>query len=121
APATSVQSPPPPANRSNRTGSGSGSSRAWWLLVPLVPAGLAIAYLSAVLLVPWLRGRRRRTVTGGTAQVAAAWAEATAPLAPLRLGRLGALTTDEVATVAGQRLTTDAHEPLRELPAPVAA
>src|SRR5262249_25836587 len=99
------------------TGSGPGASRAWWLLVPLVPAGLALGYLTAVLLVPWLRSRRRRAVAGGTPQVAAAPAEATTPPAPLRPRVPGALTAREAAPAAGRRLTAGARRHLHELAA----
>lgn len=110
-PASTTKHPPVTGTRvTARTGG------EWWPLL-LLAAGLAVGYLGTVVLVPLVRRRRRQAAAGATARVAAAWAEATAQLRPLRLGPLNASTTGEIADAAGRRLTPEAHAHLRELAA----
>ena len=84
----------------------------------IVVAGLVVAYLGAVLILPAVRRRRRRrSARDGSAQVAAAWAELLRLLRPLRLGDVRAFTTAEVAAAGGDRLGPAARPVLLELAA----
>jgi hypothetical protein len=68
-----------------------------------------------VLLVPYLRGRRRRRDADGAALVAAAWREAMLRLRPVGIGELATLTTREVAVLGTARLGAGAQRHLDPL------
>jgi transglutaminase-like putative cysteine protease len=113
---TAAQTPAPEPGAAH-PGAGPASRRSGWSpLLALVPAGLPLGYLCVVLLVPYLRGRRRRAVLAGPG-VLAAWTEALYRMRPLRLGDLSALTTGEVAAAAARRLDGQAREHLDRLAA----
>jgi hypothetical protein len=113
--AASVTQPQVPHSTGhNPTGQGHHSVVTWWPVLLVLPAA-GLGYLGAVLVVPFLRTRRRRAVRGGTAQIVAAWSELLHRLGALRLGDLSALTSGVVAASAGRRVDREARGHLDRL------
>ncbi|GIH18856.1 DUF3488 and transglutaminase-like domain-containing protein [Rugosimonospora africana] len=113
APVTRPVLPSTAPHVSHGSGRHGGSGLSWWPYLLILPAGLAVGYLAAVLLVPYLRTRRRRAA----GRVAGAWTELVYRLGPLRLGDLSARTTGEVAVAAANRLGGDTGGHLNHLAA----
>jgi transglutaminase-like putative cysteine protease len=116
--ATAATDPSTPLASSTRDGSSALPPVTHGGIVWILVAGLLVAYLGAVLIVPPLRRRRRRrSARDGSDHVAAAWNELLRLVRPLRLGDVRALTTAEVAAACTERLGPAARSPLDSLAA----
>ncbi|MEU6715418.1 transglutaminaseTgpA domain-containing protein [Nonomuraea sp. NPDC046802] len=110
--ATSKPSNPPTPTAKPRAADSSSSPLVWLA----VPAGVLVAYLLAVLVVPPLRRMRRRRAASPAARVAGAWRQTVTRLRGAGFPvASGALTAREVAFLAESGLGPPAREPLTAL------
>jgi hypothetical protein len=89
----------------------------WWVYGSAAAGLIPVAYLVAVLVLPMLRRRRRRTGDTPAARIAGAWEQTVETLHTVGLPAATALTAHEVAGFGGRTVTgTEPHlRPLADL------
>jgi Transglutaminase-like superfamily/TgpA N-terminal domain len=94
-----------------------GKPTPWWVYGLAAAPVLPLAYLLAVLILPVLRRRRRRTAPTPAARIAGAWEQTVETLRTVGLPAATALTKHEVAGFGGDRVSgADRHlRPLADL------
>ena len=113
---TPVRVPHPHPARNRQAASGREAGGVPWPAVTAAAAGvLAAGYLLAVLLVPYLRARRRRRQPTASGRIIGAWQQSLDHLRHLGLPATRALTSHEVAEFGASAVGHDAAGHLRPM------